>query len=192
MQAHDTAPLQQFGSQFDNVNFRKGLQLNFTSNKDGSLITQIDNKQVGHYHQLNLCTLDLTRQHQSCIAVIQPGALGGVCVLDAVVLCIMCKLKRLLLPCYVTCARQMSDRSGHWPLVGMCKGACSPIPKCLADKIMLDFSWLKLHLLRASDCQMKVCMCDCNCTHVSPQCTSQHASSVTFITMDFASICTKL
>ena len=46
MQAHDTAPLQQFGSQFDNVNFRKGLQLNFTSSKDGSLITQIDNKQV--------------------------------------------------------------------------------------------------------------------------------------------------
>ena len=47
LQAGDVAPLQEFGALFDDVNFKKGLQLNFTSNKEGALITQVDNKQVG-------------------------------------------------------------------------------------------------------------------------------------------------
>lgn len=46
MQAGDVAPLQEFGALFDDVKFRKGLQLNFTSSKDGALITQVDNKEV--------------------------------------------------------------------------------------------------------------------------------------------------
>lgn len=46
-QAGDVAPLQEFGALFDDVNFKKGLQLNFTSNKEGALITQVDNKQIG-------------------------------------------------------------------------------------------------------------------------------------------------
>lgn len=46
-QAGDVAPLQEFGALFDDVKFRKGLQLNFTSSKDGALITQVDNKKVG-------------------------------------------------------------------------------------------------------------------------------------------------
>ena len=45
-QAGEMAPLQEFGALFDGVKFRKGLQLNFTSSKDGALITQVDNKQV--------------------------------------------------------------------------------------------------------------------------------------------------
>lgn len=45
--AGEMAPLQEFGALFDGVKFRKGLQLNFTSSKDGALITQVDNKQVG-------------------------------------------------------------------------------------------------------------------------------------------------
>ncbi len=46
VQAGDVAPLQEFGALFDDVKFRKGLQLNFTSSKDGALITQVDNKEV--------------------------------------------------------------------------------------------------------------------------------------------------
>lgn len=46
MQAGDVAPLQEFGALFDDIKFKKGLQLNFTSSKDGSLITQVDDKQV--------------------------------------------------------------------------------------------------------------------------------------------------
>ncbi len=46
VQAGDIAPLQEFGALFDDVKFRKGLQLNFTSSKDGALITQVDNKEV--------------------------------------------------------------------------------------------------------------------------------------------------
>lgn len=38
--------MQEFGALFDDVKFKKGLQLNFTSGKDGALITQVDNKQV--------------------------------------------------------------------------------------------------------------------------------------------------
>lgn len=46
MQAGDVAPLQEFGALFDDVKFRKGLQLNFTASKDGALITQVDDKEV--------------------------------------------------------------------------------------------------------------------------------------------------
>ena len=46
VQAGDVAPLQEFGALFDDVKFRKGLQLNFTSSKNGALITQVDNKEV--------------------------------------------------------------------------------------------------------------------------------------------------
>lgn len=38
--------MQEFGALFDDIKFKKGLQLNFTSGKDGALITQVDNKQV--------------------------------------------------------------------------------------------------------------------------------------------------
>ena len=48
LQAGGVSPMQEFGAMFDNVKFRKGLQLNFTSSKDGDLITQVDNKQVSH------------------------------------------------------------------------------------------------------------------------------------------------
>lgn len=42
--------MQEFGNLFDSVKFRKGLQLNFTSDKDGALITQVDNQQVSPLH----------------------------------------------------------------------------------------------------------------------------------------------
>ncbi|KAL3161040.1 hypothetical protein ABBQ38_009423 [Trebouxia sp. C0009 RCD-2024] len=45
--AGDVGPMQEFGALFDDIKFKKGLQLNFTSGKDGALITQVDNKQVG-------------------------------------------------------------------------------------------------------------------------------------------------
>ena len=44
--------MQEFGALFDSVKFRKGLQLNFTSDKDGALITQVDNQQVHSVHAL--------------------------------------------------------------------------------------------------------------------------------------------
>lgn len=42
--------MQEFGALFDSIKFRKGLQLNFTSDKDGALITQVDNQQVNPVH----------------------------------------------------------------------------------------------------------------------------------------------
>ena len=50
LQAGDVGPMQEFGALFDSVKFRKGLQLNFTSDKDGALITQVDNQQVNPSH----------------------------------------------------------------------------------------------------------------------------------------------
>lgn len=46
-QGGDMASLQEFGDLFNDVKFRKGLQLNFTSAKNGDLVAQIDEKQVG-------------------------------------------------------------------------------------------------------------------------------------------------
>ena len=46
LQGGDTASLQEFGSLFDDIKFRKGLQLNFTSASNGHLIAQIDDRQV--------------------------------------------------------------------------------------------------------------------------------------------------
>lgn len=46
LQGGDTASLQEFGDLFNDVKFRKGLQLNFTSANNGDLIAQIDNEQV--------------------------------------------------------------------------------------------------------------------------------------------------
>lgn len=50
LQAGDIGPVQEFGALFDSVKFRKGLQLNFTSDKNGSLITQVDDQQVIPLH----------------------------------------------------------------------------------------------------------------------------------------------
>lgn len=50
LQAGDLGPVQEFGALFDSVKFRKGLQLNFTSDKNGSLITQVDEQQVFPLH----------------------------------------------------------------------------------------------------------------------------------------------
>lgn len=47
---------------FDNVKFRKGLQLNFTSGRDGALITRVDNKQVNS-RDLFLVVKRITSRH---------------------------------------------------------------------------------------------------------------------------------
>ena len=46
LQGGETASLQEFGNLFNDVKFRKGLQLNFTSASNGHLIAQIDDRQV--------------------------------------------------------------------------------------------------------------------------------------------------
>lgn len=68
LQGNETASLQSFGDLFNDVKFRKGLQLNFTSARNGDLMAQIDNKQVGQKladcsHQLRCFGI---RQHTLC------------------------------------------------------------------------------------------------------------------------------
>ena len=59
--------MQEFGALFDDVKFKKGLQLNFTSGKDGALITQVDNKQVSWQHFF-LLSKQLTRSSRHGVA----------------------------------------------------------------------------------------------------------------------------
>lgn len=65
LQAGDLGPVQEFGALFDSVKFRKGLQLNFTSDKNGSLITRVDDQQVIFAHAPLLSSKATSNSYQA-------------------------------------------------------------------------------------------------------------------------------
>ena len=66
-QVGEVAKWQEFEKQFEGADFRKGLEIAFTSTKQGALATKVDNKDVSSSLRIQGWSLYLTTAQESTI-----------------------------------------------------------------------------------------------------------------------------